>query len=112
MYHPDDLKEMRLKYLRENQRKEYHRLRQEGELEKHLEFRANRCIQRAGEILASRATDIESQAWSWAIREVLLGHTLGLSVSNQEEVADGRWSHRPPSHNSKMVLSTVNDGGR
>ena len=72
MYHPDDLKDKRLRFLRENKRSEYRRLRQAGELEQHLEFRANRCIQRAQEILRSGATDIEGQAWSWAIREVLL----------------------------------------
>ena len=72
MYDDERLKEIRLKFLRENRRAEYRRLRREGEIETHLDFRANHCAKRAAEILQSGATSIEAQAWSWAIREVLL----------------------------------------
>ena len=62
--------ERREDFLRENRPKEYRRLRKAGEVEAHLERSSARCVQRAESLIASGTH--EAQAWSWAIRSVLL----------------------------------------
>ena len=47
------------------------RLRREGGLGEHLDLSAKRCIDLAG-IYLKQPGVADGQAWSWAIREVLL----------------------------------------
>lgn len=71
MYSDERLKEIRLKFLRENRRTEYRRLRREGILEEQLAASAARCVSVAKGLIESGTTH-EAQAWLWAIRSELL----------------------------------------
>ena len=70
MYHDDRLKEYRLTFLCENRSEEYMRLVDAGELEDHLQERADAC-RREVDRLVENGT-FEGQAWQWAIRTTLL----------------------------------------
>ena len=71
MYDDAKLKEYRLNYLRDCQPEELERLERVGQLEQHLQKRADRCRRRAANLVENGTTFAE-QAWQWAIREVLL----------------------------------------
>ena len=71
MQSDDELKQMRSDYLRDCKPKEFRRLRQAGDLEQHLQDRADRCRRRAAQ-LVDNGTTFKQQAEQWAIREVLL----------------------------------------
>ena len=71
MYDDDQLKEFRLNFLRDVKPVEYERLLQEGELEDHLQERADACRTEQAR-LVENGTTFDAQAWQWAIRSVLL----------------------------------------
>ena len=70
MHTDDQLKEMRLRYLKDCKPQELRRLRKERSLDESLQRRADRCRARANDLVQSGT--FEGQAWQWAIREVLL----------------------------------------
>ncbi len=69
-YTDDELKEKRLRYLKDCKPKELRQLRKDGALADALDRRVARCRRRAEELMDSGT--FEGQAWSWAVREVLL----------------------------------------
>lgn len=71
MYSDDDLKERRLKFLRENRPKEHRRLKQVGLLDAHLQASVDACVKEAKRLIET-GTTFEAQAWQWAIRTELL----------------------------------------
>ena len=71
MYDDDRLKEFRRNFLRDNRPEEFERLTNAGELEAHLQERADAC-RREQERLVASGTTFEGQAWQWAIRTTLL----------------------------------------
>lgn len=66
------LREIRRRYLKENRRKLYKEMRDNGTLEKHLDQRAESCVEEQKYLLAMRIAPHDEQAWSWAIRSALL----------------------------------------
>ena len=71
MYSDDDLMDKRLDYLREITPAEYRRLKKDGELDEHLQYKAARCRKEVARMQEKEGVS-EVQAWQWAIREVLL----------------------------------------
>ena len=69
-YTDEELREKRLHYLRTCKPKMLRELRRNGELDAHLEKKARRCRERAQDLIDTGT--YEGQAWSWAVREVLL----------------------------------------
>ena len=67
-----ELRDIRLKFLQENRQKVYRKMSDDGTLEEHLETRARLAHEAHDRILRQGHTVIDDQAWSWAIREVLL----------------------------------------
>ena len=72
----ESLKDKRLRYLKECEPKEYRRLQREGLLDEHLELRAKLCRQEHDRLLRTGETEIDDQAWSWAIRTQLLNSPM------------------------------------
>ena len=70
MYDDDRLKEYRRNFLRENRPEEFERLVNAGELEDHLQERADACRREADRLVENGT--FEGQAWQWAIRTTLL----------------------------------------
>ena len=70
MHTDEQLKAMRLRYLRDCKPQELGRLHKEHSLDEHLQRKADRCRSRADSLVESGT--FEGQAWQWAIREVLL----------------------------------------
>lgn len=71
MYHDDQLKEFRSNFLANVRPEELSRLRNAGELDDHLQERADACSREATR-LVEQGTTFEAQAWQWAIRTELL----------------------------------------
>ena len=71
MYDDDHLMQLRLNFLKGSRPKELRRLRREGELDSHLQNRADACRREAKRLVDSGET-FEAQAWQWAIRTRLL----------------------------------------
>ena len=69
-YSQDELKDIARKYLRENEHKEYRRLARRGELDAYAEERANAARESAHNLIKTGTFAL--QAWSWAIRVVIL----------------------------------------
>ena len=69
-YSQDELKDIARKYLRENDHKEYRRLARRGELDAYAEERANAARAYAHNLIKTGTFGL--QAWSWAIRVVIL----------------------------------------
>lgn len=70
MYDDDRLKQLRRNFLRDNRPQEFDRLRNTGELEDHLQERADACRREAERLVESGT--FEGQASQWAIRTTLL----------------------------------------
>ena len=66
----EELKDFRLDYLKRCERKEYRRLLKAGELEAHLQKRADSCRSFAAALIGNG--EFPGQAWHWAIRVRLL----------------------------------------
>ena len=67
--HDDEqLRDMRLRWLRENRPKQLRRLRKEGLLEQHLQETADLVRKEAKRLVESGETFGE-QAWQWALRK-------------------------------------------
>ena len=71
MYDDDYLKRQRLTFLEAERPKELADLKRTGELEEHLQEHADACRRHAEHLIES-GTTFKSQAWSWAVRSVLL----------------------------------------
>ena len=71
MYDDDRLKQLRRNFLRDNRADEFNRLAAAGELDGHLQERADACRVKANWFVES-GTTFEGQAWQWAIRTILL----------------------------------------
>ena len=69
-YTDDKLKELRLKYLGDCKPSALKKLKKSGELDSHLQRRADMARRRCANLMATGV--FEGQAWQWAIREVLL----------------------------------------
>ena len=69
-YSQDELKDIARKYLRDNDNREYRRLARKSELEDYLDGRAKAAREYAQRLIAT-GTGVP-QAWSWAIRVVIL----------------------------------------
>lgn len=69
-YTDERLHELRYNYLLNCKPTTLKQLDDDGELETHLEFRADLCLKRVDSLMASGIH--EGQAWQWAIREILL----------------------------------------
>ncbi len=70
MYDDDRLKQLRRNFLRDNRPQEFDRLTNDGELEDHLQERADACRREAKRLVETGT--FEGQAWQWAIRTTLL----------------------------------------
>ena len=68
-YSEPELKERRLKFLRDCNPHLLKELQESGGLDEHLQQRADRCRDRQQDLLR---TTHEDQAWLWAVAEVLL----------------------------------------
>ena len=66
----EELIEYRRNYLRDCDNKEYRRLARKGQLDDHLQEKADKCRANA-EDMVEQGT-FPPQAWHWAIRETLL----------------------------------------
>ena len=71
MYDDERLMDLRRNFLKGNRPKELRRLRDAGELEPHLQERADACRREVERLVKSGET-FEGQAWQWAIRTTLL----------------------------------------
>ncbi len=71
MYDDDRLKEIREQFLESMRPDELAELRQTGELEQHLQNKADSCRKHAASLIKSGHA-FKEQAWNWAIRVVLL----------------------------------------
>ena len=69
-YSQDELKGIARDYLRDNENREYRSLARKGELDEYLEGRAD-AVRRFAHRLIATGTAVP-QAWSWAIRVVIL----------------------------------------
>ena len=69
-YSQDELKDIARKYLRDNENREYRRMARKSELDEYLEGRAKATRAFAHRLIASGTA--VPQAWSWAIRVVIL----------------------------------------
>lgn len=69
-YSDEELRQKALEFLRLD-RKQYRKLRQNGELEEYLDLLVRATKRRAESLIKSGVW--ERQAWSWAIREEILG---------------------------------------
>lgn len=69
-YTDEELREKRLHYLRTCKPKVLRELQKSKQLDDHLEKKARRCLERAQDLIDTGT--FEGQAWSWAVREVLL----------------------------------------
>lgn len=69
-YSDEELRQKALEFLRLD-RKQYRKLRQNGELEEYLDLLVRATKRRAESLMHSGV--FSDQAWSWAIREEILG---------------------------------------
>ena len=69
-YTDADLREKRLYYLKACKPHDLRQLRQDRQLDSHLDRKVSRCREQAEDLIESGV--FAGQAWQWAIREILL----------------------------------------
>lgn len=66
----ESLRKQALDYVKENRRKSYRQMKEDGELEEYLSLKVNACRRQAFNLIESGVW--ENEAWNMAIREKIL----------------------------------------